>query len=409
MLSLLLPAVLAVSAPALDATDETLEVATSSTSTLDVQVSWVDFTTSSGAPAGSGSQRTQITTATTTTVLAAPASSTTRGASLVKACNVGSASQVVTLKHDKAATESVLGRAVLAANECASWDAAGTLTVYSSAGVPKRAASEFTGTTGLPLSWAQKVGTASEAVAVRYGNAKDTGTPGAWAPGTPGLNGTADDCSTTAGAAVAGSPVLPTPAGGWYLTYGAISATVVHSFEVYDLIWHNTGLVVTTTTAQAITQPSLGARDAAGSTNGLGWIPAIYVTTATTNAGAVTNTTLSYTDQDNNAGNTATISSFPATAVAGTLVPFQLAAGDTGVRSVQSVTLGTSYGGGAISLVLLRPLWRLPVTLANVGTVALPPQTPGVRLYNGTCLWLAYISGATTATTSSADLWVMDR
>jgi hypothetical protein len=48
------------------------------------------------------------------------------------------------------------------------------------------------------------------------------------------------------------------------------------------------------------------------------------------------------------------MASFPATAVAGTLVPFQLATGDRGVQSVQSVTLGTSYVAGAISLVLFR-------------------------------------------------------
>jgi hypothetical protein len=35
-----------------------------------------------------------------------------------------------------------------------------------------------------------------------------------------------------------------------------------------DLLWVNTGLVVTTTTAQAITPVALPARDAAGTTNG---------------------------------------------------------------------------------------------------------------------------------------------
>ena len=62
-----------------------------------------------------------------------------------------------------------------------------------------------------------------------------------------------------------------------------------------------------------------------------------------------------------------TMPSFPATAVAGTLVPFQLAQGDRGVRSVQSVTLGTSYGAGAVSLVLFTIIDAQEVLVANAG------------------------------------------
>ena len=74
-------------------------------------------------------------------------------------------------------------------------------------------------------------------------------------------------------------------------------------------------------------------------------------------------------------------------------MPFQLAAGDTGIRSVQSVTLGTSYGGGALSLVLYRPVAREGVTVANFGSGSLTGQNaiganPGVRIYNDSCFWL---------------------
>lgn len=37
------------------------------------------------------------------------------------------------------------------------------------------------------------------------------------------------------------------------------------------------------------------------------------------------------------------------------------------------------------------------------------PQNPGLRLYNGTCLWWSYISSATTATTTSANVWIQER
>jgi hypothetical protein len=153
-----------------------------------------------------------------------------------------------------------------------------------------------------------------------------------------------------------------------------------------DYMWVNTGLVVTTTTAQAITPATLPARDATGTTNGEDVMAGILVTTATTNAGAITNMTMSYTDSDGNAGNTATIASFPATAVAGTLIPFQLAAGDKGVRSVQSVTLGTSLVTGAVSLVLYRIVAGVPQTLANTGGTLQVDSPINVRLYNGVCL-----------------------
>jgi hypothetical protein len=52
---------------------------------------------------------------------------------------------------------------------------------------------------------------------------------------------------------------------------------------------------------------------------------------------------------------------------------------------------------------------RLPVGVANVGTLSFPPQSPGVRIWNGACLWLGYQSSATTATTINGDFWIMNR
>ncbi len=264
-----------------------------------------------------------------------------------------------------------------------------------------------------------KVGSAAEAVGRYYGHAKDSGLPGAWVPGSPGVNGwwvdasQASNAANPAGASQAGSWQLPNPVGAWYLTDLGIASSVVGMVDVYDLVWYNTGLSVTTTTAQAISMPgaSKPARDLNGTTNGEGWIPAIYVITATTNAGVITNTTLSYTDESGNAGATATVSSFPATAVAGTLVHFELAGGDRGVRNIASVTLGTSYGGGAISLVLLRKLASVPCPVANVGGIMnkLVADPTGVRLYNGTALWIVRLCSATTAANVAGSLKLVDR
>lgn len=281
-------------------------------------------------------------------------------------------------------------------------------TVLDVNGRQKKVAEENTGYTGRAIN-VFKVGTAAEAVGQWYSHAKDTGFPGAWAPGTPGLAGrTTDGTTTTDGGCI---PFQNPASGSIYLTQFTMSSSVAHHHLLFDCLWVNSGIVVTTTTAQTINSVAFPARDVNGSTNGEGVMVGILVTTATTNAGAITNTTMSYTNSDGTAGRTATIASFPATAVIGTVVWFQLAAGDRGVRSIQTVTLGTSYGGGAISLIAVRWLSSVPMQVANLGAAAFGAnaQNPGVRLYSGTCMLLAYIASATTATNSAGVVTMMER
>jgi len=406
-LLVLLPGLALANAVTLDATTKSVELTTGAAVSTDYLVSYVDGTTTTFVP---GTNQGNVATATTTTILAAPAASTQRAVSLIVVANRGTAVQTAQVKLDVSATEYALTPVMsLGAGETLRLDNEGALAIVTAGGTLREAGYVNPGFMGVGYSF-YKVGTASEAAAVNYAYAKDTGFPGAWVPGTPGLNGAAADCSTTAGATILGAPYLPNPAaGGNFLTYGSIATTVVHSTWLADVLWYNTGLVVTTTTNQAITTPTFPARDNQGTTNGEGYQAAIYVTTATTNAGAVTNTTLTYTNQSGTGSRTATIASFPATAVIGTWVPFQLAAGDRGIRSIQGITLGTSYAAGAISLVVFNYAMRLPVGVANVGTLSFPPQSPGVRIWNGACLWLGYQSSATTATTINGDFWIMNR
>jgi hypothetical protein len=165
------------------------------------------------------------------------------------------------------------------------------------------------------------------------------------------------------------------------------------TFELYDRLWQNSGIVVTTLTAQAITPVALPARDELGLTDGNGVQAWLEVYTATTNATAITNTTISYTNSAGTAGRTGTMPSFPATALLGTMVRFNLQAGDTGVRSIQSITLGTSYGAGAVGLVLTRNLGYVsPPVLSQVG------YRDGIapRCFDGTALCLRVLPVAGT-------------
>lgn len=390
----------------LDSTSDILELLSTAAVSTDYYISYVDITTTAYTPGVSDGN---ISTATTTTILAAPASSTQRQVKYISITNRSTTTaQGVTVKYDVSGTERYLTPSVtLGAGETYQYTNEGGWQVLDRNGRVKTNANELDGYNGRS-AYLYKVGTAPEAAATWYCWAKDSGTPGAWAPGTPGVAGRTTDgtTSTDAGCLLIANPST----GANYLVQSSVAASVAHFFNLFDVLWVNSGLVVTTTTAQTVNSVTFPARDVNGSTNGEGVFVGILVTTATTNVGAVTNTTMSYTNSDGTAGHTATIASFPATAVIGTFVPFQLQAGDRGVRSIQSVTLGTSYAAGAISIIAYRPLDSQPMLVANTGTPdSIPTMNPGIRLYNGTCALPFGLMNATTATTVTGNFKIMER
>jgi len=402
----------------LDNTTEILELTTTAAVSTDVYVSFADITTTAFT---GGAQDTNISTATTTTILSAPAASTQRQVKYVAIRNRSTtASQTVTVKHDTSGTERYLtADVVLSAGETLTYTQDLGWVVKNKTGLDKVIDTTTVGFTGIPFE-IYKIGTASEAIGNWYSWQKDSGFPGAYSLGAPGVNGWWVDASQTtnaanpAGATQVGVQQLPNPASGsYYMLPPILTTSTGHLVEVIDVVWYNTGLVVTTTTAQAIAQPgaSKPSRDNQGTTNGEGWMAGVLVTTATTNAGAITNMTMSYTDSDGNAGNTATIASFPATAVIGTFVPFRLDAGDRGIRSIESVTLGTSLVTGAVSIIMYRKLFTLPNTIVNMGAIgqAYTTDPTGIRIYNGTAPWFIYRSSATTATTMAGSYRIIER
>lgn len=88
----------------------------------------------------------------------------------------------------------------------------------------------------------------------------------------------------------------------------------------------------------------------------------------TTTLGATPQTmTITYEDQDGNAGAVTTLA--PVVSSAATRLPqvsffIPLAAGDSGVRSITSVQFGGSMGAGVLTLTLCRPVVELPIQVA---------------------------------------------
>jgi hypothetical protein len=217
------------------------------------------------------------------------------------------------------------------------------------------------------------------------------GRPGAMTAPSSGLSG-ATVTSSRAGmlpltAAVAGLNI--------YLAgLDACQAGNVGAVLVVDRLWDNSGISITTTTSQAITSSTWPARDASGSTNGAGILVGLEVSSTLGN-GAVTNTTLGYTSSAGTAGRTGTIASFPAAAPVGTFVPFSLNAGDVGIRSIQTLTLGTSYVSGTMNLVAYRVLAVIGTPTANVAASQDFLQLGMPRIYDSSALQLLYLLSGT--------------
>ena len=388
----------------LNATNQILELQSSAPGSLDYEVAYLDH--NPAAPALNGApSRGNITTAGTTTIVAAPASGVERQ---IKALFIRNKSLTVankvTIKIDNGTTEFLVSADVtLAAGEVLQFvDGIGWQVLDANGNLKSSSDSGFT---GRPLTFF-KVGTAKEAAGVWYSFSKDTGNPGAWAPGTPGLSGRATDGLS---AGDAGSLNFPDPASGsMFLTDISLFSGIAEMLALFDILWVNSGIVVTTTTAQTINSVAFPARDIEGAINGKGCEVGIFVSVATTNAAAITNMTMSYTNSDGVSGRTATMASFPATAVIGTVVWFQLQAGDVGVQSIQSITLGTSLVTGTVHLIVARKVADISVSIASV-PVQRPFGRPGIRLYNRSTLIPFVLPSAVTATNISGSVVLQER
>lgn len=194
--------------------------------------------------------------------------------------------------------------------------------------------------------------------------------------------------------------------GNAYLGRFRAGATQPGTLLLCDRLMHvggnsgGTAISVTTTTAQTINTGTLPARDVAGSTNGDGVNWGLEIITAT-GAGAAT-PSIGYTNQSGTASRTASlVDTYVASSAIGAFYRFGMQAGDTGIRSVETLTLNVSMTSGTIALVAYRILAELELTGAFVGN-AVDALTSGFpRLYNGCVPFLIFVPNTTTASTIS--------
>jgi len=378
----------------LDTTSKILELTTGANVSTDYYVSYVDITTTSLTP---GSNQGNVATAATTTIVSAPSASTQRHIKFLSVRNRSTTtSQTVNIKLDVSGTEyRVSADITLAPGEVLEYTESTGFNTITSTGGRKLISQNKAALEGNTYAY-MKVGSASEAAGVWYCHAKDAGAPSTWNWyfGTTGMNGRATNGPTETGVLI-----CPNASGGNnYLTSFVVSSSVVHAHYLFDILWINTGINTTSTGVQTVNSAGFPARDANGTTGGVGLWAGILVHTATTNASALTNAIITYTNEYGQGSRTGRIQSFPATAVAGTVAWYNLTGGDHGIQSIQSIQFPTLPSGGPISLIAARMIAGTSMAIANQGANAPIDPTIGVRLYDGTCLVPMYIGTTTTAT-----------
>lgn len=220
------------------------------------------------------------------------------------------------------------------------------------------------------------------------------GIPGAAAAPTPGLSGVALTTSYPGQIPFTN----PTAGASSYLArFVGVSSAQAGQLMLVDRLWHNSGINITSTGSQAINSVTFPARDENGTTAGAGVLLGVEVSAAT---GAGTPTiTVTYTNSAGASPKTGTnIINTSATSPIGTFYPIGLAAGDTGVQSVQSLQLSATWTSGTIHLVAYRVLSVLQLVNTGVSS-AVDVVTGGMPvMYNNTVPFLIFVPNATTTT-----------
>lgn len=170
------------------------------------------------------------------------------------------------------------------------------------------------------------------------------------------------------------------------LLQAVIAGGTLGTLILYDRLWACSGFGTVSTSAQNITTPgTIPSRDANGAALGAGvelW-GEVYTAPGATAA----TWTVSYTDQDGNAAQSATYA-HPANAeTVGQMFPFVLATGDTGVRAVASFTASVSSGtAGDIGITLLRRIATIPIEQINVAKTYDFAQIGFKQIFDDSCL-----------------------
>lgn len=174
-----------------------------------------------------------------------------------------------------------------------------------------------------------------------------------------------------------------------YLGRASLSAGSPGHYMLYDRLVQTSGLSGTSTSTQTVNSVAL-TRNVTGV--GCRLFVEQYVATGSTQV----NITVNYTNQSGTAGRSTTVP-FITTPYIGSMLNIPLISGDTGIRSVQDVTLSASTTvAGNFGITIVKPLCDFPISSANASlyfdaiAVGLP------QISTDACLSWMYLSTASS-------------
>jgi hypothetical protein len=195
--------------------------------------------------------------------------------------------------------------------------------------------------------------------------------------------GRASQGALAPGAAAGGSNVF-------YLGISKLRAVQACDVDIYDRLVCQTVPNVTLTTAQTLIAQALP-RFTTGDT------VEMFLEVLTAMGAGTPTVTISYTNQAGIAGRTAT-TTLVTTLPVGALIPMTLQSGDTGVRSVETITLSVTATSGNLAVVLAKYIGTQPCAIANVSDAQDYAELGLPNLTTDPCLWLVINPTTTTST-----------
>lgn len=200
-----------------------------------------------------------------------------------------------------------------------------------------------------------------------------------------------------------GSIDIPDASNTTYIKAVNVSAANSGIFMLFDLLWHNSGISLTSTTSQTINSVAFSARDSNESANGEGVIVALFITGATGSGTPVLS--LGYTNQSGTASRSSnTVTASLSSTAAGASYFFGLQDGDTGVRSIQSYQQDATWTSGTAHLAAIRPILTVPIYSQVKRYYADITENGLVKIFNSSVLFGMYFSAAGTMSGMSATI-----
>lgn len=189
----------------------------------------------------------------------------------------------------------------------------------------------------------------------------------------------------------------------WFAQIQA-SSNVAGTLIIADRLWSCSGIPFGASTYNITTPGNLPARIIDNGAEVECWVEQFVA------AGAASGTlTLNYLNANTGAAKAGVIPAVVSAPVAGQMQPFPLAAGDTGVRQITSVTNSATWTSGSFGLTLLKRLATIPLPIAGVGNVLdwAALGLPGIL--NDACLMFIFQATSTTAATILGNTEIIDK